>query len=240
MPADSVHIAQQLMADVWPQVESVCGGRPPVLPRQLIWLNGAPGAGKGTNTRTIRQLLGIEQEPVVISDLLSSPEFVRIKNSGALVGDKDVVGLLLKQLLEPRYVSGAIIDGFPRSRPQAEFLRLLVQRMEQLAAEHPGVCQRPSLRVVVLNVSEDIAVERQLKRGRDTLLANEQARRLGGPVHEIRATDIDPAAAAKRYQVFQEQTVGALRSLHGVFPCHDIDAGGDLPTVAAAIATALA
>lgn len=227
-PADPNAIAAKLLADVWPAL-----GDAPVFPRQLVWLNGAPGAGKGTNTRTIMQVLGIEQQPVVVSDLLSSPEFIRIKNSGALVGDKDVVGLLLKKLLEPQYAAGAIVDGFPRSPAQAQFLRLLMARVAAAAAV-------PAVRIIVLNVAEQVAVERQLKRGREAVSGNELARKLGGRVEEIRATDVDPASAAKRFRVFQEQTVGALKSLDGVFPCHFIDAGGDIPTVRAEIEKALA
>ena len=240
MSADPAAAANQLMTDVWPQIEAVCAGKPPVFPRQLVWLNGAPGAGKGTNTRTIMNILGIERQPVVVSDLLSSPEFVAIKNSGALVGDKDVVGLLLKKLLDPQYVNGAIIDGFPRTRAQAEFRRLLVAKLQQLAAAHPGICQPPSLRVVVLNVAEEVAVERQIRRGREAVQSNELARKLGGLTQEIRATDVDPASAAKRFRVFQEQTVGALQSLTSAFPCHFIDAGADIPTVSKSIEKALA
>ena len=233
MSADPVATAQQLMADVWPQIEAACAGKPPVFPRQLVWLNGAPGAGKGTNTRTIMQILHIEKQPVVVSDLLSSPEFIKIKNSGALVGDKDVVGLLLKKLLDPQYVAGAIVDGFPRSRAQAEFLRLFVAKLTQLG-------NPPAVRVVVLNVAEEVAVERQIKRGREAVSSNELARKLGGRLEDIRATDVDPASAAKRFRVFQEQTVDALKSLSGAFPCHFIDAGADIPTVAKAIEQALA
>jgi len=167
-------------------------------------------------------ILGIEPQPVVVSDLLSSPEFIAIKNSGALVGDKDVVGLLLKKLLDPQYVAGAIVDGFPRSPAQAEFLRLLVAQLEGLATSHPGVCQKPSLRVVVLNVAEEVAVERQIRRGREAVTSNELA------------------SAARRFRVFQEQTVGALQSLTNAFPCHFIDAGADIPTVSKAIEQALA
>jgi len=50
MSADPVITAQQFLADVWPQIEAVCNGKPPIFPKQLVWLNGAPGAGKGTNT----------------------------------------------------------------------------------------------------------------------------------------------------------------------------------------------
>ena len=230
--SDPVAIANQLLADVWQQIEAVCAGKPPVFPKQLVWLNGAPGAGKGTNTRTIMQILHIEQQPVVVSDLLSSPEFIKIKNSGALVGDKDVVGLLLKKLLEPQYAAGAIIDGFPRSRPQAEFLRLFVAKLASLGST-------PSVRVIVLNVAEQVAVERQIKRGRESVQGNELSRKLGGRIEDIRATDVDPASAAKRFRVFQEQTVDALKSLQGTFPCHFIDAGGDIPTVRKEIETAL-
>jgi adenylate kinase len=239
MSDDPVAVARQLMADVWPQLEAACAGKPPILPRQLILLNGAPGAGKGTNARTIRLIMHVDAPSVVVSDLLSSPEFVRIKNSGGLVGDKDVIGLLLKQLLEPKYAAGAIIDGFPRSRPQAEFLRLLVAKMDELAKANPGVCPTPSLHIVVLKVPEDIAVERQLKRGRETVASNEQARRLGAGIQPIRATDVDPAAAARRVRIFQEQTIGALESLQNAFPCNFVDASMDMPTVAQAIEKAL-
>lgn len=230
MSQDPVAVASQLLAGLWPQIAPE--GRVPAFPKQMVWLNGAPGAGKGTNTRTIMQVLGIQQPPIVISDLLTAPEFVAIKNSGGLVGDKDVIGLLLKKLLEPAYAAGVIIDGFPRSRPQAEFLRLLVEKLRAAG-------QEPMVRIVVLDVPEAIAVERQLKRGREAVAANELARKYGGPLQEIRPTDVDPAAAAKRYRVFQEQTVAALKSLEGVFPCHFIDASADIPTVRQAIARAL-
>jgi len=102
------------------------------------------------------------------------------------------------------------------------------------------VCQKPSLRVIVLNVAEEVAVERQIRRGREAVLTNELARKMGGTTQEIRATDVDPASAAKRYRVFQEQTVGALQSLTNAFPCHFIDAGADIPTVSKSIEQALA
>jgi adenylate kinase len=231
--ADPLAQAQQLLADVWSALDKELAGAKPVFPKQLVWLNGAPGAGKGTNTRTIMQVLGIERQPVVVSDLLSSPEFIKIKNSGALVGDKDVVGLLLRKILDPVYAAGAIVDGFPRSPVQAQFLRLLVERITQVT----GIA--PSVRIIVLDVAEEVAVERQLKRGREAVFANELVRKLSGRIEDIRATDVDPASAAKRYRVFKDQTVGALQSLKTVFPSHFIDAGADIPTVRAAIEKAL-
>lgn len=232
--------AAQLLADVWSDLERDLGKDKLVFPAVVLWLNGAPGAGKGTNTRTIMSITGITQKPVVVSDLLATPEFIKIKNSGALVGDREVIGLLLKKLLDPAFRAGVIVDGFPRSPVQAEFMRRLHGKMLELHRADAGTFPAVRFTMVVLNVAEDVAVERQLKRGREAVQANEQSRKVGsGQLEELRATDVDPAAAAKRFRVFQEQTVGALMSLKDIFTCHMIDAGADIPTVAAAIQQAL-
>jgi adenylate kinase len=233
---DPVAQATTLLKEVWAGLESALAGKGAAFPREILWLNGAPGAGKGTNTRTIMQVTGIKTEPVVISDLLSAPEFVAIKNSGGLVGDRDVILLLAKKLLDPAYRDGVIIDGFPRSRAQAEFLRMFHRKISESGKGAPP----PVFRIVVLDVPMTIAVERQLKRGREALAANAEVERTGkGVKTELRATDTDPEAAKKRYTVFQEQTVGALRSIQDTFPYHHIDASGDIPTVAARITAEL-
>lgn len=239
--ANSSAKAAQLLDEVWSDLERDIGKDKLIFPARVIWLNGAPGAGKGTNTRSIMRVTGIEQKPVVVSDLLSTPEFIKIKNSGALVGDREVIGLLLKKLLDPAFRPGVIVDGFPRSPVQAEFMRRLHGRMLELHRAEAGVFPAVRFEMVVLDVAEQVAVERQLKRGREAVLANEMSRKVGnGRLEDIRATDVDAASAAKRYRVFQEQTVGALKSLTDIFPCHMIDAGGDIPTVAKAIEDALA
>lgn len=232
--------AAQLLDNVWSDLERDLGKDKLVFPTVILWLNGAPGAGKGTNTRTIMKVTGIEQKPVVVSDLLATPEFIKIKNSGALVGDREVIGLLLKKLLEPAFRAGVIVDGFPRSPVQAEFMRRLHAKMLDLHRADAGTFPAVRFTMVVLDVAEQVAVERQLKRGREAVASNELARKVGdGRLEELRATDVDPASAAKRYRVFQEQTVGALVSLKDIFACHMIDAGADIPTVATAIETSL-
>src|ERR1044072_3930211 len=55
-------------------------------PREFIWLGGAPGAGKGTNTPFILQARGITAPPIVISNLLTTPQAVAIKKIGNMVG----------------------------------------------------------------------------------------------------------------------------------------------------------
>ena len=70
-------------------------------PREFIWLGGAPGAGKGTNTPFIAKTRDITAPPIVISNLLRSPQAVAIKNAGGMVGDREVISLLFEELLEP-------------------------------------------------------------------------------------------------------------------------------------------
>ncbi len=63
----------------------ICG-----FPKEIILLGGAPGAGKGTQTQFIMRARGLTCPPIVISDLLTTPEMERIKAQGGMVGDKEV------------------------------------------------------------------------------------------------------------------------------------------------------
>lgn len=92
-------------------------------------LLGAPGAGKGTQAPLLAEHLGV---PVLASgDLLraevaTGSELGRkvgeIMRSGELVPDDIVVRLFLDRLGHPDAALGAILDGFPRTRSQAEAL----------------------------------------------------------------------------------------------------------------------
>jgi adenylate kinase len=94
-------------------------------------LLGAPGAGKGTQAPLLAASLGV---PVLASgDLLrgevaSGSEIGRevdaIMRSGELVPDALMARLFLARLDRPDAAGGAILDGFPRTRPQAEALDL--------------------------------------------------------------------------------------------------------------------
>jgi adenylate kinase len=82
---------------------------------------------------------GITAPPIVISQLLDTPEARAIKARGAMVGDREVVGILWRKLLEPEQQNGALLDGFPRTKVQVECLKLLFDEM--IAA--PGVFRHP-------------------------------------------------------------------------------------------------
>jgi adenylate kinase len=226
---------------VWPAIEErIISGRA-FLPRELIWLGGAPGAGKGTNTNFILRERGISAGPIVTSSLLESPEMKKLKDGGNLVGDREVVGILFERLLEPLYGNGVLIDGFPRTRVQVECVKLLYQKMLELRQVHrggprEGSFPKPFFQIVVLYVEEKESIERQLKRGRQIIAHNARVRETGeGELQEERATDLNEVACKKRYQVFMEKTYAVLLSLKQHFHFHVINAQGDIGTVERAI-----
>src|SRR5688572_12297905 len=121
---------QPLIFDsVWQDLEAEYGRVNLRFPKELILLGGAPGAGKGTHTAFISRVRGLTCPPIIISSLVDAPEARAIKDSGQLVGDREVVSLLFRELLRPQYQHGVIIDGFPRTNVQVECLKLLIDKM---------------------------------------------------------------------------------------------------------------
>jgi len=229
--------AQLIFQSVWKDLEIEFGRNRLRFPKELILLGGAPGAGKGTNTEFIRTVRDISVEPIVISELLNSPEAKAIKAQGGMVGDREVVGILLRKLLEPEYQAGAILDGFPRTKVQVECLKMLYDAMLSLRrefADSPDLVhfKQPTFHIMVLFVDEAEAVARQLKRGRQTIAHNEEVERTGvGDLWEERPTDFNEDLARNRYRVFKEKTYDALVSLKQIFHYHLINAQAPLMVV---------
>lgn len=229
--------AQLIFGSVWQHLEAEVGRENLRFPKEIILLGGAPGAGKGTNTAFIAKARGLTCPPVVISALLDSPDAQRLKNAGNMVGDREVVSLLLRELLKPIYRDGVIIDGFPRTNVQVECLKLLVNKMHALRREFFNTplgihFRHPTIHIMVLFVDEKESIARQLKRGAQTRIHNEEVQRTGvGTMWEDRATDHDEALAQRRYRVFKEQTWDALQSLKEIFHYHFINAQGPVAEV---------
>lgn len=229
--------AQLIFSSVWDDLIEKYGRDRLRFPREFIWLGGAPGAGKGTNTPFIAQARDITAPPVVISGLLTSAHAVALKNAGKMAGDREVVGLLFEELLLPEYHDGVIIDGFPRTKVQVECLKRFYHAMLDLHDEYRHTpltryFRKPMFRIALLFVSEEVSVQRQLKRGRDIQEHNRVARESGvGELLEERATDLDPNLCRKRYLTFKESTFDALQSLRKIFHFHFIDAEGELKEV---------
>ncbi|MGA3006776.1 MAG: nucleoside monophosphate kinase, partial [Opitutaceae bacterium] len=237
LPDLEIKDAQVIFEAVWKTLEAESGRENLRFPKELILLGGAPGAGKGTHTSFITRARGLTCPPVVISALLDTPEAQRIKNAGGMVGDREVVSLLLRRLLRPEYRDGAILDGFPRTKVQVECLKLLIERMHKLRHEfyHTPLgihFRQPTVHIMVLFVDEKTSITRQLNRGLEVRAHNEEVRRSGvGELWEERATDYDEDLARRRYRVFKEETWGALQSLKEIFHYHFINAQGPVDEV---------
>lgn len=196
-----------------------------LMPRKIVWLSGAPGAGKGTNERYIIEYGHLYPSPLIASSLLNSPEMREKINRGLLLDDATVISSVFSGLQDPIYQDGVVVDGFPRTEGQAHSIYWLYQELEKYGA-------RPQFSMLVLTLDEEESVRRQLYRGERALEYNKRIRKTGqGVLKEVRPTDLDPEIARKRYQVFMEQTYTALQTLRGKLPFIAIDGNGSLQEV---------
>jgi adenylate kinase len=233
--------ARVIFTAAWEGLEEEVGREHLWFPKEIILLGGAPGAGKGTHTRFISEARGLTCPPIVISELLTTPEMEKLKAHGMMVGDKEVVSVLLRRLLDPIYGDGVVLDGFPRTPVQVECLKLLVDKIDELHdqfADTPLAIdfRRPTIHAMVLFVSESTSIERQLGRGREIADHNRKVGEtgIGAPI-ELRGTDLSEELARRRYQVFKEQTWGALTSLRQLYHYHFVNAEGPIAEVQANI-----
>jgi adenylate kinase len=233
--------AHVIFNTVWEELEEEIGHENLRFPKEIILLGGAPGAGKGTQTRYILEARGLTQPAIVVSDLLTTPAAQKMKDQGGMVGDKEVVGILLRKLLDPEYRDGALLDGFPRTRVQVECLKLLVDEINQLHNEFETTplaihFRRPTIHAMVLFVSERISIERQIQRGLQIAAHNKEVEETGvGRMLELRPTDLSEETARRRYRVFKEQTWDALQSLKDLYHYHFVNAEGPVEEVEANI-----
>ncbi len=121
----------------------------------LIFL-GAPGAGKGTQAREVAKYFSIPQISTgdILRDAVKRQTALGLAakakmEAGALVPDEVVCGIVEERVNEPDCQNGFILDGFPRTIAQAEF----VDRM--LAAKGHG---RPQ--VLDIEVDEELLLKR--------------------------------------------------------------------------------
>lgn len=129
--------------------------------RRLLFM-GPPGAGKGTQAKLVCEKLGIPQ--VSTGDILRArkaagtlpAELAKIMASGGLVPDKAVVDLVGERLAEADCMNGFLLDGFPRTVPQAQALDAMLAGQGQKLE-----C------AVVLEVPDELLIERAVLRRTD-------------------------------------------------------------------------
>jgi adenylate kinase len=187
---------------------------------RLILL-GPPGAGKGTQALRLVAKYGIVQ--LSTGDMLraavkaGSPvgrQVQEIMARGELCPDDLVVGIIGQRIDEPDARKGFILDGFPRTVPQAEALdRILAEKGLDLGA------------VIELRVDEAALIRRIESRITEMKARGEKLR-----------DDDNPDVLHRRLTAYREQTAplinyyrqrGVLRSVNGMAPIADVTAAID-------------
>ncbi|HEX4407225.1 MAG TPA: adenylate kinase [Xanthobacteraceae bacterium] len=181
-----------------------------------LMLLGPPGAGKGTQALRLVAKYGIVQ--LSTGDMLRAAvkagtpiglQAKEIMASGGLVPDAVVVGIVEQRIQKPDAKKGFILDGFPRTVPQAEAL-------DRMLHEH-GIGLDS---VIELQVDEEALVRRIENR-----IAETKAR--GEPLRD----DDNPDVLRKRLTAYRAQTAplidyyrqkGMLRSVDGMAPITDV------------------
>ena len=169
----------------------------------VVVLLGAPGAGKGTQAPILAERLGV---PILASgDLLRSAVAAhtalglaadRYMSRGQLVPDDTIVDIFLERLGADDAVSGAILDGFPRTLGQAEALdRALAERGNRVDVG------------LYIDVPEDDLVARMASRR--ICAANGHVYNIAtNPPHEPGICDLDGSELVQR-EDDREETVRA-------------------------------
>jgi adenylate kinase len=229
--------ANLIFNSVWQALEAEVGWDRLVFPKEVIWLNGAPGAGKGTQTEFIMKFRDLTAPPILVSSLLQSPEARELIDSGMMVGDREVTALVIRALLRPENAAGVVVDGYPRTKVQVICLKLLHEKLLQLRSTYRGTAResqfpKPMFHIVVLFIDEAESVRRQILRGERALQHNREVDASGvGTMLEVRATDLDKKTARNRYRTFKEVTYESLTTLREVFFYHYINAHGPIAEV---------
>jgi adenylate kinase len=205
-------------------------------------LLGPPGSGKGTQAKRIEQKYGAVQlatgdmlRAVTRSGSALGTEVKSIMDSGRLVPDAILIAMIAERIAEPDCRNGFILDGFPRTVPQAEALDAML-------------CERGLMldHVILFEVDEAALIDRLS--GRFTCRTcgasyHDRYNRprvegvcdiCGGRDFERRADD-RPEAVKTRFEAYRQQTAPILPYYRARGILRQIDGMADIDTVTRAI-----
>ncbi len=172
-----------------------------------IVLLGAPGAGKGTQAVRMAQEMGIPHistGDIFRKNLREGTELGQkvqeYLNSGALVPDELTCEIVADRLQEPDCANGYILDGFPRSLPQAEMLTEFLAKLGQKIEA-----------AVNIAVPDDVIVERLTARRSDPETGAVYNLKFNPPPQEIadkliQREDDKPETVKSRLATYYETT----------------------------------
>jgi adenylate kinase len=207
-------------------------------------LLGPPGAGKGTQAKRIERSHGLVQ--LATGDILraaaaSGSEFGRrvkaIMDSGALVSDDIVIAAIEDRIASPEAKGGVILDGFPRTVPQAEALDAMLTA-RGLRLDH----------VILMEVDEAALVARLAGRfsckscGASYHEKNHRPKVEGvcdlcGGTEFVHRPDDRADAVRTRFEVYRRQTAPILPYYRDKGILRTVDGMGDMDAVTRQIET---
>jgi adenylate kinase len=202
-----------------------------------IVLVGPPGSGKGTQAKVLCGRFGIPQ--LSTGDMLRAakasgtldPELVAAMTRGALVPDEVVVGLIAKRAEAPDCQPGFLLDGFPRTVPQATSLdALLLGRGWSLGA------------VVQLDVPRELLLERAIYRRTDKATGQIYNLKYNPPhpgVELEHRSDDRAEAVSQRLDAYEAMTTALLPFYEGRGLLRRVDGVGEPKEVTARVLAAL-
>jgi adenylate kinase len=209
-------------------------------------LLGPPGAGKGTQAKRLEQTHGLVQlatgdmlRAAVASGSELGQRVKAIMESGALVGDATMIELIAARIAEPDAAGGFILDGFPRTVPQAEALdAMLAERGQKLD------------RVILMEVDESALIDRLSGRFSCAECGASYHNRFNrprvedecdncGPTEFIRRADDRPEALATRFAAYRNQTAPILPYYRARGILRTVDGMADIDEVARQIEAVL-